>query len=96
MTAQKHLRVTLTLPIDPPHPFIAHNAGYPQALANRVQWERVITDDADNIRATVFSEDYMNRSYYYYPEYDPTPDWVPTPPASWVALVTGLAEELTR
>ena len=56
MTARKQLRVEITLPIDPPHPFIAHNVGNPQALANRVQWERAITDDADNIRATVFAE----------------------------------------
>ncbi len=94
MTAQKHLRVTLTLPIDPPRPFIAHNAGHPRALADRVQWERAITEDADDISAIVFAEDGMNRRYY--PEYDLIPDWVPTPPASWVALVTGLAEEMTR
>ena len=90
----KRLRVEITLPIDPPHPFIAHNVGNPQALANSVQWARTVTEDGDYTYATAFAEDGMNRSYY--PEYDPTHDWVPTPPASWVALVTGLAEELTR
>ena len=40
MTDHKRLTVTLTFPIDPPHPFIAHNVGNPEALAVKARWDR--------------------------------------------------------
>ena len=43
MTVPKRLQVELTLPIDPPHPFTAANAGNPEAIATKVRWERTIT-----------------------------------------------------
>ena len=92
MTDHKQLRVTLTLPIDPPHPFIADNEGNPETLATKVWWERTITEEGDYTYVTVFAEDGLNRSYY--PPFDKAPNWVPRPPASWHAIVSELAAEI--
>ena len=90
MTDPKHLRVELTLPIDPPHPFIAANTGNPETLATKVCWERTITEEGDHTYVTVFAEDGLNRTYW--PSYPP--DWVPRPPDSWHATVSELAAEV--
>lgn len=81
---RKQLRVEIALPIDPPHPFTAANAGNPEALATKVRWERAITEEDDHTYVTVFAEDFLNRSYWP----DQIPDWVPRPPASWHAIVS--------
>ena len=91
MNNRKQLRVELTLPIDPPHPFVAANAGNPETLATKVWWERTITEERDLTRALVYAEDGMNRSYH--PD-DEIPDWVPQPAASWNAIVSDLAAEV--
>ena len=88
----KQLRVEITLPIDPPHPFIAANAGNPEVLATKVRWDRIITEDGGYTYATVFAADDMNRSYY--PPFVDAPDWVPRPPAAWHAIVSELAAEV--
>ena len=93
MTDPKQLSVMLTLPIDPPRPFIAYGAGHPDALAIGVVWQRTITDGRDLTRAVVYAEDGMNRSYYPADD-DPIPDWVPQPAASWNAIVSDLAAEV--
>lgn len=90
MTDHKQLRVEITLPIDPPHPFIAHSAGSPEKLATKVWWERIITEESDHTYTVVFAEDGRNR--YYRPNH--IPDWVPRPPAAWNATVSGLAAEV--
>ena len=88
---RKQLRVEITLPIDPPHPFT--NAGNLETFATKVWWERTITEDGDHITyVTVFAEDGRNRSYY--PPFDKAPDWVPRPTASWHAIVSELAAEV--
>ena len=93
MTVHKRLTVTLTLPIDPPHPFIAHNVGNPEVLANRVQWERAFTEDGDlGDRAIVLAEHGLNRSYW--PDDEPIPDWIPRPAVAWQAIVSELAAEV--
>ena len=92
MTVHKQLRVEITLPIDPTHPFIAHNAGNPETLATKVWWVRTIAEEDDLTRAVVLADDGMNRSYY--PPDDPIPDWVPRPPDSWHATVSELAAEV--
>ena len=91
MTVPKRLRVELTLPIDPPHPFTADNKGNPEAIATEVWWMHTITEDGDHTYVTVFAEDGLNRSYY---PFDKTPDWVPRPTASWHAIVSELAAEV--
>ena len=91
MTVPKQLRVDIALPIDPPHPFTAANAGNPETFATKVRWERTITEDGDHTYVTVFAEDGLNCSYY---PFDETPDWVPRPTASWHAIVSELAEVL--
>ena len=91
MNVPKQLRVELTLPIDPPHPFIAANVGNPEVLATKVWWERTITEDGDHTYVTVFAEGGLNRSYC--PPFD-APDWVPRPPASWHAIASELAAEV--
>lgn len=92
MNNRKRLSVMLTLPIDPPHPFIADNAGRPDALAIEVVWQRTITEERDLTRALVYAEDGMNRSHY--PDDDEIPDWVPRPATSWHAIVSELAAEV--
>ncbi len=91
MTVPKQLRVEITLPIDPPHPFIAANAGNPETLATKVWWGRVISEESDHTYTAVLAEDGMNRSYWPSPF---IPDWVPQPPASWHAIVSELAAEV--
>ena len=90
MTHPKQLRVEITLPIDPPHPFTAANIGNPEKLATKVLWERTITEESDHTYTVVLAEDNMNR--YYRPNH--IPDWVPRPPAAWNALVSELAAEV--
>ena len=90
MTVPKRLRVELTLPIDPPHPFTAHNKGNPETIATKVWWVRDITEEGDCTFVTAFAEDGLNRSYY---PFDKTPDWVPRPPDSWHATASELAAE---
>ena len=92
MTDHKQLRVEIALPIDPPRPFTAANAGNPEALATKVWWERTITEDGDHTYVTVLAEDGLNRSYYQ--PFDKVPDWVPRPPAAWHAIVSELATEV--
>ena len=92
MNVPKQLRVELTLPIDPPHPFIAANAGNPEALATKVRWERTITEEGDHTYVTVFTEGGLNLSYW--PPFDKAPDWVPRPPAAWHAIASVLAAEV--
>ena len=92
MTAPKQLRVEITLPIDPPHPFTAANAGNPEALATKAWWGRTITGDGDHTYVTVLAEDGLNSSYY--PPFNTAPDWVPRPRAAWHAIVSELAAEV--
>ena len=92
MNVPKKLSITLTLPIDPPRPFIAYSAGGPEALAIEVRWERAITEEGDDhTYVTVFAEDGLKRSYR---PFDKAPGWVPRPPASWHAIVSELAAEV--
>lgn len=92
MTVPKRLRVDIALPIDPPHPFTAANAGNPEAIATEVRWERTIGEDGDHTYVTLFAEDCLNRSYHQ--PFEKAPDWVPRPTASWHAIVSELAAEV--
>ena len=92
MTVHKRLTVTLTLPIDPPHPFIAHNVGNPEVLAVKARWDRTITEDGDDTYVVVLAEHGLNRSYW--PDDEPIPDWIPRPAVAWQAIVSELAAEV--
>ena len=91
MTVLKQLRVELTLPIDPPHPFTTDNTGRPEALAVEALWVHTIAEWVDHTCAAVFAYDGGSR---HYDMDDPIPDWVPQPPASWYAIVSDLAAEV--
>ena len=64
MTDHRHLRVALTLTVNPPHPFTAHDAGRPEVLATQAQWVRVIDKYGDRAYVVVFSDCGGDRSYW--------------------------------